>query len=159
VTDPEGMLDEARRLLRPGGKLIAFVPVEGERLSFYRLYRAILGDDWFVMTKDHIQAFTHAGLKTMREQRFETRESHYAYHLLGHFMDATFFAAVKLKSVSQFWWNDNSYYNEEKKKVGLLSKALNGAMRLGNTVAFLESSALKSVQASAAGLLYAGTRR
>ena len=74
-------------------------------------------------------------------------------------MDASFFAAARMQWLRRFWWNDNAYYNEEKKKLGLVSTALNSAMRLGNLAAFVESSALKSVRTSAAGLLYAGTRR
>jgi SAM-dependent methyltransferase len=158
VEDPETMLDEARRVLRPGGKLIAFVPVEGESLSFYRLYRRVLGDDTFVQTKEHIQAFTHDDLRRMLEGRFQATESRYAYHLLGHFMDASFFAAARMKWLRRFWWKDNTYYREEPTG-GLASRALNRALRLGNRVAFIESSLLGTVEAGAAGLLYAGVRR
>lgn len=157
VPDPESMLDEARRILRPGGTLIAFVPVEGEALSFYRLYRRVLGDDTFVQTKEHIQAFTHADLRRMLEGRFQTTTSRYAYHLLGHFMDASFFAATRMKWLRRFWWKDNAYYREEQSG-GLASRALNGALRLGNRVAFVESTLLESVEVGAAGLLYAGVR-
>jgi SAM-dependent methyltransferase len=157
VPDPESMLDEARRILRPSGKVILFVPIEGEALSFYRLYRRVLGDDTFVETKEHIQAFTHEDLRRMLSGRFQATEVRYAYHLLGHFMDASFFAAARMKWLRRFWWKDNTYYNEEPRG-GLASRALNGALRLGNRVAFVESSLLQGVEAGAAGLLYAGIR-
>jgi SAM-dependent methyltransferase len=157
VPDPEATLDEACRIVKPGGKLIAFVPVEGEVVSFYRLYRAVLGDDTFAEAKEHIQAFKHSQLRDMLDRRFKATSSRYAYHLLGHFMDASFFAATRMSWLRRFWWRDNSFYNEESKG-GVASHALNGALRLGNAVAFVESTVLASVQTTAAGLLYAGTR-
>ena len=50
VPDPGALLAQTARVLRPGGKLVAFVPVEGEALSFYRLFRKLLGDDVYVET-------------------------------------------------------------------------------------------------------------
>ena len=153
VRDPDQMLRDARRLLRPDGTLLAFIPVEGEPLSFYAAYRRLFGSDLYVTTKDHVQAFTHAGLLALVTRHFEIVDLRYAYHALGQFMDASFFAATRLSALRRFWWKENVYYNPDEKQAGLLSKALNRCLELGNWVAWLESTALTRVRAGAAGVL------
>ena len=153
VPDPRALLAQAARILRPGGKLVAFVPVEGERFSFYTLYRALLGKDVFVETKDHVQAFTHASLRRLFDERFDVREVRYAYHALGQAMDASFFAAHKLRTLKSYWWKDAAIYHGEKKESGPLTKALNFAVDAGNALAWLESKLLSRSETAAAGVL------
>jgi SAM-dependent methyltransferase len=161
VPDPRRTLSEAARMLRSGGSLLAFVPVEGETLSFYTLFRAALGKDLYVDTKEHVQAFSHAGLRSLVEEMFDVVEWKYAYHLLGHFMDAAFFAAQRAKSLRNFWWKDNVYYKGEKKAASSGGAgALNKLLKLGNRIAWAESTALEGTNLGAAGvLLHARVRR
>ncbi len=162
VPDPERTLDEIRRILKPGGKMIAFIPVEGEPISFYTLYKAILGKETFAETKEHIQAFTHEGLRAALDRRFTVAgEPAYAYHPLGQFMDASFFAATKLERLRRFWWKENTYYNDaptDPRESSTGAGVMNGLLRVANRTAFLESTLLRSVRAGSAGLLYAGVR-
>src|SRR5579884_4130658 len=65
VDDPRHLLAEAARVLSPGGRLLAFVPIEGEALSFYELFRRLLGRDTYVVTKEHVQAFTHEQARSL----------------------------------------------------------------------------------------------
>lgn len=153
VPDPKQLLIEARRLLRPSGKLLAFVPVEGERLSFYSLFRWLLGQDTFAVTKDHVQSFTHSELIRLVSESFEVLEVRYAYHALGQLMDASFFAATRLRSLRSFWWNDNSYYNPPRAQMSWSSRVLNGLLQLGNRIAWSESTLLAGVRLGAAGVL------
>ena len=153
VPQPARMLNEAARLLKPEGRLLAFVPIEGERLSFYEAYRLLLGRDLYVKTKEHIQAFTHRALRALFAQRFELVETRYAYHALGQFMDASFFAAARLPFIRDFWWRDNTYYNEAPSNPGAASRSLNALLRLGNAAAWVESSFLSRVPVGAAGML------
>jgi hypothetical protein len=84
----------------------------------------------------------------------------YAYHALGQFMDASFFAATRLSALRRFWWKENVYYNPNEKQAGLLSRALNRCLEAGNWVAWCESTALASVRIGAAGvLMHARPRR
>jgi SAM-dependent methyltransferase len=155
VPDPAATLAEAARILKPGGRLLAFVPVEGEPRSFYMLYRRLLGDDTYVLSKEHIQAFTHEGLRALIAERFLLSHMSYAYHALGHFMDASFFAAARLEGIRRFWWKDNVYYaGKEAKKKGLASRTLNRALELGNLAAHTESTLLSKVRAGAAGVMF-----
>lgn len=158
VTNPEHMLDEARRVLKPGGSLIAFVPVEGEPLSFYTAFRALLGKDLYVETKEHVVSFRHRALLEAVQKRFDLHEVKYAYHLMGHLMDATFFAAGRLGRIRRFWWKENAFYNQQKKSENAMSSVLNRAMKLGNLIAYWESTWLSNVRATSAGVLFEATR-
>jgi SAM-dependent methyltransferase len=158
VPEPATMLEDAARLLRPGGRLIAFVPVEGEPRSFYSLFRRLLGPDTYAVTKEHIQSFRHSELRRLVECRFRVTEWHYAYHPFGHLMDASFFAAARMRFVRRFWWEENSYYNATEGS-SRLSRMLNHLLRVGNLIAFYESKALRRRRFGAAGALFAAEVR
>jgi SAM-dependent methyltransferase len=157
VEDPRALLAEASRVLVAGGTLVACVPVEGEPLSFYEMYRRALGEDTYVLTKEHIQHFTHEGLRAMVEEHFVIRRAEYAYHLLGQMMDASFFASARLPFVRDFWWNDNRYYNAVPTKRTAVSAALNDLLQLGNAAAWLESTLLRRARATSAYVLLEAT--
>jgi SAM-dependent methyltransferase len=159
VPSPAGLLDEVARVLKPSGRLVAFVPVEGEPLSSYEVWRRLLGRDVYAHTKEHIQAFTHDELRRLLDDRFDVRALEYAYHALGQAMDATFFAATRIPRIGSFWWNDNAYYNAKPKTRSPLSFALNALLELGNGVAWAESSLLKNSRVGAAGILVEARKR
>ncbi len=153
VPDPAALLAEAARLLAPGGRLVAFVPVEGERVSFYELYRRLLGADVYVETKEHIQSFTHRELGRLLGAHFEVRDRTYAYHVLGQLMDASFFAATRLKTLKSYWWKDNAMYHGKKAEAGALTKTMNALLDVGNALAWAESTLLARSRLGAAGVL------
>jgi 2-polyprenyl-3-methyl-5-hydroxy-6-metoxy-1,4-benzoquinol methylase len=152
VPDPRHTLEEAARVLKPGGRLIACIPVEGQRLSFYELFRRLFGRDTYAITKEHIQAFTRRGLTAMLAERFHVTDVRYAYHTFGQFMDAAFFAAAKLAFVRRFWWEKNIYYNPGTRS-GLVSSIGNRALRAANAVAWAESVALGRCRLTSAAVL------
>ncbi len=159
VPDPRHLLAEAARVLRPGGRFVAFIPIEGERVSFYEVFRRLLGRDVYAQTKEHIQAFTHAEARALVAERFDITDLEYAYHLIGHLMDATFFAAARLPRLGKFWWTKNVYYNADAKKEGGTVGAMNGALVLANAIASVESTWMARVRLGSAGVLVSGTAR
>jgi SAM-dependent methyltransferase len=158
VPDPRALLGEAARVLKPSGRFVGFIPVEGEKLSFYELWRRALGPSIYAETKEHIQAFTHDELRRMIEERFEITELEYAYHALGQLMDASFFAATRIPALKSFWWKDNAYYNKKPEKKGAVTGALNGLLKLGNGLAWAESKVLARSRLGAAGVLVCARR-
>lgn len=153
LPDPRHMIAEAARVLRPGGHFIAFIPIEGEPLSFYELFRRLFGRDTYALTKEHIQAFTHRQARSLVQERFEIRDVRYAYHVLGQFMDAAFFAAARAKRLRDFWWGENVFYNPHMKNVGGRVGIMNKLFTAANRVANLESTLFARMRVGSAGVL------
>ncbi len=157
VAEPAAVLRELWRALRPGGLLLGFVPLEGEPLSAYAFYRALLGQDLYLRTKEHTQSFTRAEVHALLRD-FELLEERHAYHALGQWLDASFFALARLPRVQRFWWTENRYYQPERRELAALPRALNGLLTLGNRLAYAESRLLGRVPWFSAGLLFAARR-
>jgi SAM-dependent methyltransferase len=158
LIDPAKTLGAVHEILRPNGAVISFTPLEAQPLSFYVMFRRLLGDDLYVTTKEHVQAFSERALRTLVEQEFTIRKVEYAYHLVSHFMDAFLFALMKSPWVRRRFWQDNPFYAEDEQQAGELS-ALGIALRAANAVAYAESSMLRHCRAGAAGMLFVATAR
>jgi SAM-dependent methyltransferase len=159
VDDPEHLVAELARVLRPRGRFIGFVPVEGEPRSMYALYRKLLGEDLYVRTKEHVQSYTFDAVSRLLATRFELAHVEYSYHAIGHLMDATFFAAAALPRIGRFWWRENRYYATPDEKPGALASVLNRMLEVGNAVAYVESRLLARWRLGAAGMLFDARRR
>lgn len=157
VEDPRATLGELHRVLRPGGKLVGFVPLEGQPGSAYSFYRALLGADLYLHTKRHLHAFDRREVRRLLEG-FAVFEERYAYHVLGQWLDASFFAAARLPRLARFWWTENCYYAPERRDLSWGPRLLNHLLGLGNRLSFAESRLLARVPWFSAGLLFAARR-
>jgi SAM-dependent methyltransferase len=160
VDAPEHLVAEIARVVRPGGRFVGFVPIEGEPRSLYAMYKKLFGADLYVRTKEHVQAYTFADVVALLAPHFDLADTTHAYHALGHVMDATFFAAAALPRLNKFWWRENKYYaGRESASPSPLAFAMNRMLELGNALAYLESRMLARWRLGAAGLLFEARRR
>ena len=153
VLEPEVSLHAIRAVLRPGGRLISFTPLEGQPRSCYAFYRRLFGDRLYADTKEHLHAFSGQSLCALVRREFTITDHAYAYHALGQFMDATLFAAMKIPSVRRRFWEENPFYREES-AVEARPSLFAGALRAANALAYTESRVLRHRHLGAAGLLF-----
>jgi 2-polyprenyl-3-methyl-5-hydroxy-6-metoxy-1,4-benzoquinol methylase len=155
VEHPETVLDEISRILRPEGRLLANVPIEGERISWYSAFRAVLGQDLYVRTKDHINAFTHDEVERMLAARFVVDERRYVYHFLGHLMDAALCAALTIGPVRRAFWTHSPYHGESNAadSRSIVGGIVDWTFRAANAAAWFESRLLRNVRTTSAGVL------
>lgn len=161
VEHPETTVSEMARILRPDGKLLAFVPMEGEPISWFSFFRALLGKDLYVRTKDHINSFTHAEVERMLAARFVVEERQYLYHFFGQLMDAALCAALTIGPVRRAFWTHSPYHGESKatRRPSTIGRVVGAAFKAANAAAWWESWRLRNVRTMSAGVLYAARPR
>lgn len=161
VDRPETVLGEIARILRPDGRMLAFVPIEGEPVSWYSLFRAILGNDLYARTKDHINSFTHAEVERMLAVRFVVDERRYLYHFFGQLMDAALCAALTIGPVRRAFWTHSPYHGESNAThpPSLVGRLVETTFRAANAAAWIESRLLRNVRAMSGGVLFTARAR
>jgi SAM-dependent methyltransferase len=159
VEHPETVLSEIARILRPNGRLLAFVPMEGEPISWFRAFRALLGQDLYVRTKDHINSFTHDEVERMLAGQFVVTERRYLYHFFGQLMDAALCAALAFAPVRRAFWTHSPYHGESNsgRRSSIAGRLVAASFRAANALAWLESRLLRNVRAMSAGVLVEAT--
>ena len=146
-------LDEIRRVLRPGGAFIGFVPLEGG-LKPHSLFR-LIDPDIYRDTKDHQHAYRRRQILEWFSSRFRIVDLSYSYHLLGATLDAVFFASFKLPGIGPrmegFWRGQENLFYRGEAQVSQPS-LIGRVTRLANRLAYWESRALSRVPLGAVGL-------
>jgi SAM-dependent methyltransferase len=157
VERPETVLNEIARILRPGGRMLAFIPIEGEPISWFSAFRAVLGNDLYVRTKDHINSFTHAQVEQMLASRFVVDERRYLYHFFGQLMDAALCAALTIGPVRRAFWTHSPYHGESNAThpPSVVGRLVASAFKAANAAAWAESRLLRNVRAVSGGVLVA----
>jgi SAM-dependent methyltransferase len=153
VDSIERSLDEIRRVLRPGGSFIGFVPMEGGpgAHAFFRL----LDKNIYRDTKDHNHAYTHRELHSWFASRFRIVQLAYSYHFLGGTLDALFFASFKAPGIGrrmeEFWrGQENPFYRGG--SAGGRPSLVSRLAKFANRLAYHESRFLQNVSWGAGGL-------
>jgi SAM-dependent methyltransferase len=153
VQSVQHSLDEIRRVMRPGGSFIGFVPMEGG-FGPHSLFR-LLNPNIFKDTKDHLYAYTRHQLTEWLSSRFRIAAMGYSYHLIGAMLDAAFFASFKIPLVGpkteKFWrGQENEIYRADaaRAKPSIANRLVHAANRL----AYYESRLLRQVGLGASGL-------
>lgn len=150
VDHPDIFLREAVRVIKPGGTLHFFCPAEGQ--GIYRLSHLLCGVHIKQITGDHIQQFTRKELKDMvRWNDLDLAHTKYSYHFLGSCMDYWLFTFMLNKRIAKLFYTKNPYYRVKNQKVSF-SLLFNAILKLGNFLAFCESSLFGSVAWGACGI-------
>lgn len=153
VESVEHSLDEIRRVLRPGGAFIGFIPLEGG-FGPHALFR-LFYNDLYKDTKDHIRSLTKREMLDLLAARFRIVQREYSYHLFGGFMDAAFFASFKLPGIGpkmeEFWrGSENPFYrrSDERSQRSILW----AFTMFANVLAYYESTIFRNISIGACGL-------
>jgi SAM-dependent methyltransferase len=154
VDDIERSLEEIRRVLRPGGAFIGFVPLEGGPgpHAFFRLIDPNIYRD----TKDHQHAYRRGEMRRLLSSRFRIIKLSYSYHFLGSLLDAVFFASFRFPGfgsrMEEFWrGQENVFYRgggAQESRPSLMVRV----SRLANRAAYWESRVLSDFPFGCIGL-------
>jgi len=155
VTDANRAIEEAHRVLKLGGIITAFVPCEGNRLSFYYLFYRLFGFNVKAPAAGHTQFFTSDELlDLMKRNGLKVERVRYSYHFLGAFFDFALFLIVYLsRKVADLWWSSNKYYRDQSRALSsILSSFFNSTLEVTNLIAYYESRFLRNVKVFACGV-------
>lgn len=144
VPDPAALLREVRRVLKPNGILYAFVPCEGDWLSFWHLLDILhLKRELTKKFAGHIQYFSRRALLDLfRRESFDFKRVRYSEHVVG-----------QLLGVVAFWLMDRgarrsglTQINNEQ-YLGAFAGGTVGTLlkRIINTWVYIESTVLSRV--------------
>lgn len=149
----ERALDEIRRVVRPKGAFIGFVPVEGGP-GAHALFRFI-DPHIYRDAKDHNHAYHRGEVVAWLSSRFRIVKLAYSYHLIGATLDAVFFASFKApgigKRMESFWrGQENVFYRG--RAAASKPSMVGRIVQLANVTAYCESRLLKHVPLGSKGL-------
>jgi len=160
VNDIQHSLDEIRRVLRPGGRFVGFVPLEGglRPHAVFRMFNPNIYRD----TKDHNHAYRNKEMLGYMEPRFEIVDTAYSYHFLGATMDAVFFASFKLPGLGPrmeaFWrGQENVVYRDS--AAAAPPSMLGRITQFASSVAYWESTILHRFAVGAVGFHFCLQKR
>jgi len=162
VSDANRAIEEVKRVVKSGGVITAFVPCEGNKLSFYYLFNRLFGFNVKATAGGHTQLFSSNGLLDLITKKgLKVERIRYSYHFLGALFDFAFFLMVHLsKKLANLWWSSNKYYQDPSKAwSSVSSRFLNSILEITNLIAYYESRLLHKVKASACGIHFLAVKR
>lgn len=140
VLDPESILAETKRVLKPGGRFYMFVPCEGDSLSFWNSLRKFnIGSELTRKYAGHINRFSRKELlRLVGCFDFVTKQIRYSEHILGQLLGIfSFFSMDKFAKKNNLEQvNNEQYFYKLNQKGGGLLKIIKNIV---NSAVALES--------------------
>ncbi len=98
LDDPQKALVEARRVLKPKGILIAFIPLEGSLFSIHGLARKFFHFSPKMKYAGHVQAYTFSEFETLlRKAGLKLLRKRYFGHLFNQLVDFGYFTFLSFR--------------------------------------------------------------
>ncbi len=141
VEDPEAVLREVARVLKPGAGFHIVLPLEGQPRTLYRLVGA--GSRWTAKARHggHVQIFSAGRFERMaRECGLPVVRTRWSYHALLQVLDLAYFSMLDLRGPVSGSVEDMSVARR-----GLAGALMRGVSRAVATLAWGEARALRAL--------------
>jgi SAM-dependent methyltransferase len=141
VNDPEHVLREVARVLRPGGGFHIVLPLEGQPWTLYRLVRC--GTVWTAKVRHggHIQVFSADRYRTLAARcALPVTRTRWSYHFLLQVLDVAYFSWLDLRGPVS-----GSVEDMAESRRGVVGALMRTAARAVACLAWLEARALRAL--------------
>ena len=146
-------ITEVCRVLKRHGKLVCYVPVEGEAYSLFRIYFVITGVN-VMESMGHINMFRKSDLVAVLAPCFCDLRLRYLYHFFGQISSFVFFCYLYYRGKPFEFFREKccQYRSRNRIRRNFLESVVRKLVLLGNWVAYYESSFLKRTRFPAIGM-------
>jgi SAM-dependent methyltransferase len=141
VDDPERVLHEVARVLKPGGGFHIVLPLEGQPRTLYRLVRC--GSRWTAKVRHggHIQIFSAERFRSMASSAgLPVVRTRWSYHFLLQALDLAYFSWLDLRGPVS-----GSVEDMSASRRGVAGSLMRGVSRTVASTAWAEARLLRAV--------------
>ena len=139
ASNPEALLKEINRVLKPNGILYCFVPCEGDRLSVWRYLR--LFAQWHDMTEKHAGHINHwsrdTWWRTILSAGYTVQSVRYSEHVFGQLAGVIAFWLMDRAARKGVQTNNEEYFSKDNR--------FSAVRKFLNSLIYWESELLKRI--------------
>lgn len=153
IPDYRAVIAEIRRVLKRDGKLICYIPLEGEAHSLFQIYFNLTGVN-IMRPMGHVDMFRRDDVVDLLSSWFGDLKMRYSYHLFGQISNFALFCYLYHRGKSYEFFRDKSgrYRSSGRVQRNFKEAVLRKLVLICNRIAYYESSLLKNIWFPAVGL-------